>query len=101
MKRQDFRKRIDADIKRMGYKPGSWIWQTGPARLTICIGGAFRDIPIRANMKKDDLAFQLGRLAGWAEFMGLVPQSETSAPAKPRRSRQIDIEDAIAERASA
>jgi hypothetical protein len=96
MKREAFRRRIDADLKRMGYKPGSWIWQTAPARLTICLDGAFRDIPIKANMKKEDLSFQLGRLAGWAEMMGLLPQTDTPAPAKPRRSRQIDIEEAIA-----
>lgn len=95
MKRDAFRKKIDTELKRMGFEPGSWIWQTAPARLTICIAGKFRDIPIKANMKKEDLAFQLGRLSGWAEMMGLEPQPDT--PTKPaRRLRQIDIEEAIA-----
>lgn len=94
MKRADFRKRIDTDLRRMGFEPGSWIWQTQPARLTICIAGKFKDIPIKANMKKEDLAFQLGRLSGWAELMGLQPRPEPLA--KPARSRQIDLEEAIA-----
>lgn len=94
MRRADFRKKIDAELRRMGYEPGSWIWQTGPARLTICIAGKFRDIPIKANMKKEDLAYQLGRLSGWAEIMGIGPRPEP--PAKPARSRQIDLEEAIA-----
>lgn len=95
MKRPEFRKAIDGELTRMGFKKGSWIWQDKPARLTICLEGTFRDIPIRANMKKEDLARQLGRLQGWAEMLGLEAKPDTEA--KPRRSKQIDLdEEAIA-----
>ncbi|MGD9724505.1 MAG: hypothetical protein AB7U76_24970 [Pirellulales bacterium] len=93
MKRADFRKKIDGELVKMGYKPGSWIWQTAPSRLTICIDGQFKDVPVKANMKKEDLAYWLGRLQGWADILELQP-----AQPKPvaRKSRQIDLEDAIA-----
>lgn len=95
MKRADFRKKIEAELTRMGFEADTWIWRPNPARLTICIGGKFRDIPIKANMRKDVLAFELGRLQGWADMLGIAKEASVVAP-KPRRPRQIDLEEAIA-----
>ena len=95
MKRADFRKKIDSELKQMGFKPGSWLWTTAPAGLKIAIGGEFRDIPFKANMKKEALAYQLGRMQGWADIMGLHrPLPETKPIA--RAPRQIDLEEVIA-----
>lgn len=96
MKRSVFRAKIEAELISYGYRPGSFIWQTGPARLTLALNGEFRDIPIKATMRKDRLAYELGRLKGWAEILELNPAAYVSQPKTTRKARQIDLEEAIA-----
>lgn len=96
MKRDAFRAKIDAELRAMGYRPGSWFWQNAPARLIMILNGEPREVPIRANMAKVALARLLGKLEGWAE----VYVSRTLEPVKKvfhgASARQIDLEDAIA-----
>ncbi len=91
MRRDAFRKRVEAEVISYGYAPGSYVWQPSPARLLISVGGVFQQIPIKTTMKKTALAYELGRLKGWAEALDL------KAP-QPRKTdtRQIDLEEAIA-----
>ena len=96
MKRADFRAKIEAELIAYGYRPGSFIWQAGPARLTLALNGEFRDIPIKATMRKELLAYELGRLKGWAEILGMTPPAIVSQPKSPKKARQIDLEEAIA-----
>ena len=96
MKRAVFRAKIESELISYGYRPGSFIWQTGPARLTLALNGEFRDIAIKATMRKELLAYELGRLKGWAEMLDLKPVENVSQRKSPQKARQIDLEEAIA-----
>lgn len=93
MKRAEFRKKIEADLKAMGYRANTWFWQTNPARLILILNGEPKELPIKANMSKIALARILGKLEGWADFV----VSRNVEPVKTVfHGRQIDLEDAIA-----
>lgn len=92
MKREVFRQKIEAELISYGYKPHTFIWQQNPSRLVLAIGGGFREIPIKATMRKEALAYELGRLKGWAEMLGLQAPTQS---VKPVTSRQIDLEEVI------
>lgn len=99
MKREAFRAKIETELISYGYKPGSFIWQSNPARLVLVLDGQLKEIPIKATMKKESLAYELGRLKGWAEILGLMPAVSTSRPKATIKPRQIDLEEAIEARA--
>lgn len=96
MKRADFRKKIDAELKKMGFKAGTWIWQPNPARLIIFIDGEPKELPLKANMRKDRLAYELGRLQGWADFTVSRGSPQETIRFTRSRNAQIDLEEAIA-----
>jgi hypothetical protein len=99
MKREAFRAKIEAELISYGYRPGSFIWQQGPSRLVLVLDGQLREIPIKATMRKEALAYELGRLKGWAEILGLTPAANVSRPKTLTKPRQIDLEEAIEARA--
>ena len=96
MKREQFRAKIEAELVSYGYKPGSFIWQSNPSRLILVLDGELKELPIKATMRKERLAYELGRLKGWAEILELKPAKIVSQPKAPKTGRQIDLEDAIA-----
>lgn len=97
MRREAFRAKIEAELISYGYARGTFIWQQGPARLVLALNGQFKEIPIKATMKKEALAYELGRLKGWAEILGMTPALKVtvSQPKTPAKPRQIDLEEAI------
>lgn len=95
VRRDVFRKAIEDDLIRFGYRPGSWIWQTNPARLVVSVAGTFRDLPIKGTMGKAKLAFELGRLRGWAEMLHLT-DTDALRPTRSGKRGQLDLEDYIA-----
>lgn len=70
MSRDSFRALVEKRLTEMGYSPRSFTWG-GPSKLLVIINGEFRELPLRANMKREQLQFQLGRLAGWADILNL------------------------------
>lgn len=99
MKREAFRAKIESELISYGYSRGSFIWQVNPARLVLVLNGQFKEIPIKATMKKEALAYELGRLKGWAEMLGMTPPANVSRPKTSTKPRQIDLEEAIEARA--
>jgi len=69
--RQAFQASVAEHLGRIGFKPQSYIWTAKPSRLVLIVNGAFKEVPIRAGMSKEKLAYHLGRVEGWAEMLGL------------------------------
>ena len=69
MTRQVFQERVAAHLAQTGFAPNTYTWAAKPTRLLLIVKGEFRELPMRAGMSKEKLAFQLGRIAGWAEMM--------------------------------
>jgi hypothetical protein len=78
MTRQAFQSRIAEHLGQLGFKPNSYIWAAKPARLVLIVNGAFKEVPIKASMSRERLAYQLGRIEGWAEMLGLAAMRDES-----------------------
>lgn len=71
MTRDTFKSLVEQRIADAGFKPGTYRWLPKAAGLVMIVNGAFRDIPIKANMKRIELERWLGRVEGWSDLMGL------------------------------
>jgi hypothetical protein len=69
MSRQTFRAMVETKLGEMGYPAWAYAW-AGTSKLLVIVRGELRELPMRANMRRELLQYQLGRLAGWADFMG-------------------------------
>ncbi len=96
MKRELFKAKVDVRLAAMGYQRSQHYWPENSARLLMLIDGEIKVIPLRANMSNAALEYQMGRLAGIAEYKGLrpvKPQANSPTPTKRETALQVDIED--------
>lgn len=91
-RRKAFRAKVETELAGMGFRPCHWQWNDSPAGLLMIVRGEFKRIPLRANMGREKLARELGRLQGWADLLFPVAQS---APVAKIGLRQTDIEEFI------
>lgn len=96
MKRDAIRLTVNAALEELGFDPGLWAWGDRPARLDILIGDSVRSITFKSGMSRLRINYELGRLAGWADWAG------RNRPARPLREypayvepRQIDFEELL------
>jgi hypothetical protein len=73
MKRADFIATVEQELGRMGFARSAYRWMPKGAGLVMIVNGQFRDLPVRCGMKKTELHRWLGRAAGWADMLSLVP----------------------------
>ena len=110
MKRETFIALVDEKLTLYGYRPGTWSWVAGSAKLNILINDELKLFPLKANMGKEKLNFELGRLAGMAEILRLSASAATRERTQQVRRKiaadlkrkltasplQMDLETAIA-----
>lgn len=70
MTRDAFKALVETRLTDAGFKPGAWRWLKG-AGLIMIVNGTFRDLPLRANMKRTEFERWMGRCEGWADMLGL------------------------------
>ena len=69
-----FRANVEARLHSMGWKRHHYEWQTAPARLSVVVDGAIKKFNVNAGMSKELVAYELGKLAVWAEIMNYSPR---------------------------
>ncbi len=98
-RRKAFRAKVETELTGMGFRRAHWQWQDAPAGLLMIVRGELRHIELRANMGREKLARELGRLQGWADLMFTVP---AQVPAQVIGGmRQIDLVDWLREKVRA
>ena len=98
-KKAKFRKSVESRLAELGFSRSMYCWQESPARLLIVLNGAMRVFHIHAGMRLSALEFELGRLSTWAEVLGYSPQQTPASEAPRVNGAQIDLMDAIKQRA--
>ena len=56
----------------MGMKPGQYVWHPQTCDLHVILGGKIKSLKIKANMRRVEVAHDMGRIVGWAEALGGV-----------------------------
>jgi hypothetical protein len=94
MKRDAIKMTVEAALGELGFDAGLWSW--GKGRLEILIGESVRTIPLKSGMSRLRLNYELGRLAGWADW------TRRNKPTRPLREHpvysephQIDLEELL------
>lgn len=94
-----FRKMVESRLSDLGYSRSMYAWQESPARLLIVLNGSMRTFTIHAGMRLATLEYELGRLSTWAEVLGLTPRQTPATDAPRANGAQVDLLDAIRQRA--
>lgn len=72
MKRKDLITFVERNLRAFGFKQGQWIWQPRSSQLVVLAGGALKTVNLKASMSKKALIFEMGRLAGLCEALGMI-----------------------------
>lgn len=94
-RKAEFRAHTEARLAAMGFPRSRYEWQSSPARLLMIVGDELRIFHINSGRREADNAFELGRLATWAEVLRLAPVSLTRVPAEKTQLVQRDQLDLI------
>lgn len=70
MKKQDIRETVEKHLAEVGFASSAWTWNR--SELLVAAGNVMRRINLKAGISKRALAFELGRIAGIAEALGLA-----------------------------
>jgi len=96
VKVSEIRMTVEAALDEQGFDGGLWAWRDRPNRLDILINGSVRSIALRSGMSRRRLNFELGRIAGWADW---TPRNK---PARPLQDHptfspavQINLEELL------
>jgi len=76
MKRKDMVSLLERRLGEMGFQRGAWIWQPRTSELILILGQTLKTFKLKPNITKTDLTFQLGRIAGLVEAIG-IPKAPT------------------------
>lgn len=81
MKRSAIRADVEAHLAKLGFARSSWLWQPAQAELILTIEGTIKTLKLKSGMSHRALTYELGRIAGWAEFAGIEPRKPNGAHA--------------------
>lgn len=81
MKRKDLIIFVERNLQAFGFKQGQWLWQKGG--IVLLVNGQLKQIALKASMTKAKLIFEMGRLAGLCEALGMVRSEKQVAPDAP------------------
>lgn len=70
MKKIQIRETVEKHLAEVGFTSSAWTWNR--SELLIAAGNVMRRINLKAGMSKRALSYELGRLAGIAEALGLA-----------------------------
>ncbi len=70
MKKSDIRETVEKHLAEVGFAPAAWTWNR--SELLVAAGNVMRRINLKAGISKRALSYELGRLAGIAEALGLA-----------------------------
>lgn len=71
MKRDELKAKVNSRLKLMGYDTAQIYWVPNTSRLLVLMADEFKEFAFKASMSQRDFGFQLGRLAAYAEMLGL------------------------------
>ncbi len=63
---------VSSHLASIGFTAGSFRWEAQTASLYLVVAGQIRSLKLNGGMSRRALQFQLGRVTGWAEMLGLV-----------------------------
>lgn len=75
MKKNDIRKQVEAHLLSVGFSAEAWAWNR--SELLVAAGNVIRRINLKAGISRRSLAYELGRIAGMAEALGLAVAAYT------------------------
>jgi hypothetical protein len=81
VKRADIKTAVEGHLQALGFAPASWRWLPAQAELLLVIGASIKTIKLKSGTSERRLAYELGRIAGWAEFLGITPKPNGHAAA--------------------
>jgi hypothetical protein len=73
VKRDAIKLEVEQHLEAIGFKRGQFLWQPLQAELILMVGEAIKTIKLKSGISKRALTYELGRMAGWAEFAGITP----------------------------
>ncbi len=88
MKRKDLILFVERNLQAFGFKQGQWLWQPRSAQLVVLAGGTLKIVNLKTTMSKKALIFEMGRLAGLCEALGMLRYDREVEPAKLTKAQQ-------------
>ena len=79
MKRAAIRLAMESHLKALGFGRGTFEWLQQSAELLLIAGGTMRRVKLKAGMSQRALTFEMGRITGWADILGVQPRINGSA----------------------
>lgn len=65
------RRAMEAQLRALGFAEESWVWLDRPNKLVVLVGTKMRTLHLRAGLSQRALGFDMARVMGWAEGLGL------------------------------
>lgn len=78
MKRAEIRTAMESHMKALGFSRSNWEWLDESAQLMLIVNGAIKRVKLRAGMSQKALTYEMGRVAGWAEIIGIEPKGKAN-----------------------
>ena len=72
---------MEAHLKALGFGKGNYEWLNTSAELLLITGSQLRRVKLKAGMSQRALTFEMGRITGWADILGVQPRVNGSAQA--------------------
>ena len=74
MRRPAIIEAVEEHLLAVGFRRGQWVWQPLQAELMLVVGQTIKSVKLKSGISQRALAYELGRIAGWAEFAGITPK---------------------------
>jgi hypothetical protein len=89
MKRVVIRAAMEAHLQALGFGRSSYEWLSQSAELVLVTGTTIRRIKLKAGMSQRALTFEMGRITGWADILGVQPRNNGSSRAAPAPALEL------------
>jgi hypothetical protein len=74
VKKPVIRAAMEAHLKALGFSQHTWSWLDATAELLLVVNGNIKTMKLKAGMSQRALTFEMGRIQGWSEVLGLKPK---------------------------